>query len=66
MGIVRKLSEFFNNLSKRQDHLIKKIQELLRPTDHHIDVQCAIYGLDRILQLCWVPVSSTLALETFH
>ena len=31
MGTVRKLSEVFNNSPKRQDHLIKKIQELLPP-----------------------------------
>lgn len=36
MGTVRKLSEFFNNSPKRQNHLVVKIKELLADSNHRI------------------------------
>ena len=66
MGIVRKLSEFFSNSPKRQDHLIKKMQELLPHNNHPVLIDVCrtrgiarIDGLDRIVELL-VPVTSTL------
>ena len=36
MGTVRKLSEFFRNSPKRQNHLVVKIKELLTDSNHRI------------------------------
>ena len=36
MGTVRKLSEFFNNSPKRQNHLVVTIKELLADSNHRI------------------------------
>ena len=36
MGTVRKLSEFFRNSPKRQNHLVVKIKELLADSNHRI------------------------------
>lgn len=36
MGTVRKLSEFFRNSPKRQNHLVVKIKELLADSNHGI------------------------------
>ena len=66
MGTVEKLSEFFSNSPKRQNHFVDKIKELLPNSNHRILVDvcrtrwiACISGLDRIVELL-VPVLSTL------
>ena len=66
MGTVRKLSEFFANSPKRQQHLVEKIKSLLPHSNHQvlIDVCRArwisrIDGLDRVVELC-IPIVATL------
>lgn len=66
MTIVRKLSEFFNNSPKRQQHLIEKIKELLPDNNHSVLINVCrtrwvarIDGMDRIVEML-VPVASAL------
>ena len=65
MGTVRKLSAFFDNSPKRQDHLIKNIKSLLPGSNHKVLIDVCltrwiarIDGMDRIVELL-VPVLST-------
>ena len=66
MDVVRKLSEFFNNSPKRQQHLISKIRVLMPAANHFILVNVCrtrwierIDGMDRIVELLH-PVVATL------
>ena len=62
MYVVRKLSEFFDNFPKRQQHLISKIRVLMPAANHFV---CRtrwierIDGMDRIVELLH-PVVATL------
>ncbi|XP_044164603.1 52 kDa repressor of the inhibitor of the protein kinase-like [Acropora millepora] len=56
MATVRKLSEFFNNSPKRQQHLVKNIKELLPNNNHEVPINVCrtrwvarIDGMDRIV-----------------
>ena len=58
MATVRKLSEFFNNSPKRQQHLIKNIKELLPDNNHQVLINVCrtrwvarIDGMDRIVEM---------------
>lgn len=66
MDIVRKISNFFNNSPKRQQHLIAKIRELLPRANHTVLIDVCrtrwierIDGMDRIVELLY-PVTATL------
>ena len=66
MATVRKLSEFFNNSPKRQQHLIKNIKELLPDNNHQVLINVCrtrwvarIDGMDRIVEML-LPVASAL------
>ena len=58
MDVVRKLSEFFDNSSKRQQHLISKFRVLMHAANHFVLVNVCrtrwiehIDGMDRIVEL---------------
>ena len=66
MDVVRKLSEFFDNSPKRQQHLISKIRVLMPAANHFVLVNVCrtrwierIDGMDRIVELLH-PVVATL------
>ena len=66
IATVRKLSEFFNNSQKRQQHLFKNITELLPNNDHEVLINVCrtrwvarIDGMDRIFEML-LPVASAL------
>ena len=66
MATVRKLSEFFNNSPKRQQHLVKNIKELLPNNNHEVLINVCrtrwvarIDGMDRIVEML-LPVASAL------
>ena len=66
MDVVRKLSEFFDNSPKRQQHLISKIRVMMRAANHFVLVNVCrtrwierIDGMDRIVELLH-PVVATL------
>ena len=66
MDIVRKLSEFFDNSAKRQQHLSSKIRALMPAANHFVLVNVCrtrrierIDGMDRIVELLH-PVVATL------
>lgn len=66
MDIVRKISNFFNNSPKRQQHLIAKIRELLPRANHTVLIDVCrtrwierIDGMDRIVEFLY-PVTATL------
>ena len=66
MGTVRKLSEFFNNSPKRQQHSENKIESLLPNSNHNILINVCrtrqiprLDGLDGIVELL-VPILATL------
>ena len=66
MDVVRKISEFFDNSPKRQQHLISKIRLLMPAANHFVLVnECRtrwierIDGMDRIVELLH-PVVATL------
>ncbi|XP_067029975.1 52 kDa repressor of the inhibitor of the protein kinase-like [Acropora muricata] len=66
MDVVRKLSEFFDNSPKRQQHLINKIRLLMPAANHFVLVNVCrtrwierIDGMDRIVELLH-PVVATL------
>ena len=65
MGTVRKLSEFFANSQKRQQHLVEKIKSLLLHNNRVLtDVYHATWifwidGLDRVVELC-IPIMAIL------
>ena len=66
MDVVRKLSEFFDNSPKRQQHLISKIRVLMPAANHFVLVNVCrtrcierIDGMDRIVVLLH-PVVATL------
>ena len=66
MDVVRKISEFFDNSPKRQQHLISKIRLLMPAANHFVLVNVCrtrwierIDGMDRIVELLH-PVVATL------
>ena len=66
MDVVRKLSEFFDNSPKRQQHLISKIRVMMPAANHFVLVNVCrtrwierIDGMDRIVELLH-PVVATL------
>ena len=66
MTTVRKLSEFFNNSPKRQQHLVEKIKEQLPDNNHRVLINACrtrwvarIDGMDRIVEML-LPVASAL------
>ena len=66
MDVVRKLSEFFDNSPKRQQHLISKIRVRMPTANHFVLVNVCrtrwierIDGMDRIVELLH-PVVATL------
>ncbi|CAH3032499.1 unnamed protein product, partial [Porites lobata] len=66
MDVVRKISEFFDNSPKRQQHLISKIRLLMPAANHFVLLnECRtrwierIDGMDRIVELLH-PVVATL------
>ena len=66
IGTVRKLSEFFNNSPKRQQHLENKIESLLPNSNHNVLINVCrtmciarFNGLDRIVELL-VPILATM------
>ena len=66
IDVVRKLSEFFDNSSKRQQHLINKIRLLMPAANHFVLVNVCrprwiecINGMERIVELLH-PVVATL------
>ena len=66
MDVVRKISEFFYNSPKRQQHLISKIRLLMPAANHFVLVNVCrtrwierIDGMDRIVELLH-PVVATL------
>ena len=66
MGTVRKLSEFFNNSPKRQQHLVEQIKKLLPDNNHRVLIDVCrtrwvarIDGMDRIVEML-LPVSAAL------
>ena len=66
MDVVRKLSEFFDNSQKRQQHLISKIRVLMPAANHFVLVNVCrtrwierIDGMDRIVELLH-PLVDTL------
>ena len=65
MATVRKLSEFFNNSPKRQQHLIKNIKELLPDNNHQVLINVCrtrwvarIDGMDRIVEMLLLVASA--------
>ena len=66
MATVRKLTEFFNNSPKQQQHLVKNIKELLPNNNHEVLINVCrtrwvarIDGMDRIVEML-LPVASAL------
>ena len=65
MDVVRKLSEFFDNSPKRQQHLISKIRVLMPAANHFVLVNMCrtrwierIDGMDRIVELLHLVVAT--------
>ena len=68
MDIMSKISDFFNNSPKRQQHLLAKIRELLPQANHTVLIDVCrtrwigwiewIDGMDRIVELLY-PVTAT-------
>lgn len=66
MDVVRKLSEFFNNSPKRQQHLINTVKELMPRANHTVLIDVCrtrwierIDGMDRIVEILH-PILATL------
>jgi len=72
MDVVRKLSEFFDNSLKRQQHLISKIRVMMPAANHFVLVNVCrtrwmerIDGMDRIVELL-IFTQLWLHLKTFQ